>query len=72
MTLRPVSAGERIEVLNALSTVALLWERMQWRARLRPFVAVGRMALTNYLLQSLVCTTLFYSWGVGLWTFMTK
>jgi len=40
---------------------------MRWRARLRPFVAVGRMALSNYLLQSLVCTTLFYSWGFGLY-----
>jgi uncharacterized protein len=49
------------------STVALLWEKMRWRARLRPFVAVGRMALSNYLLQSLVCTTLFYSWGFGLY-----
>jgi uncharacterized protein len=49
------------------STVALLWEKVQWRARLRPFVAVGRMALSNYLLQSLVCTTLYYSWGFGLY-----
>ena len=49
------------------STVALLWEKMQWRERLRPFVAVGRMALSNYLLQSLVCTTLYYSWGIGLY-----
>jgi uncharacterized protein len=47
------------------STLALLWETVQWRARLRPFVAVGRMALSNYLLQSLVCTTLYYSWGFG-------
>jgi uncharacterized protein len=49
------------------STVALLWEKARWRERLRPFVAVGRMALTNYLLQSLVCTTLYYSWGIGLY-----
>jgi uncharacterized protein len=49
------------------STVALLWERIRWRARLRPFAAVGRMALSNYLLQSLVCTTLYYSWGAGLY-----
>jgi uncharacterized protein len=47
------------------STLALLWQRVQWRERLRPFGAVGRTALTNYLLQSIVCTTLYYSWGGG-------
>jgi uncharacterized protein len=27
--------------------------------------AVGRMALTNYLMQSVVCTFVFYGWGLG-------
>ena len=33
---------------------------------LRPLAAAGRMALSNYLMQSIVCTTLFYSYGLGL------
>lgn len=38
------------------------------RAWLHPVVAVGRTALTNYLLQSLVCTTIFYGYGLALYT----
>ena len=32
-----------------------------------PFAAVGRMALTNYLLHSLVFTTVANSYGLGLY-----
>jgi uncharacterized protein len=28
---------------------------------------VGRMALTNYLMQSVICTTIFFSYGLGLY-----
>jgi uncharacterized membrane protein YeiB len=61
-----VSIGLPAGSLFYASTVGLLWQKVQWRARLRPFAAVGRMALSNYL-QSLVCTTLYYSWGLGLY-----
>ena len=37
--------------------VLLLMQSEAWSARLRPFGAVGRMALTNYLVQSL-----FFTW----------
>jgi uncharacterized protein len=37
------------------------------RAWMAPFAAVGRMALTNYLLQSIVFTTVANSYGLGLY-----
>jgi uncharacterized protein len=36
-----------------------------WRRRLAPLGAAGRMPLTSYLMQSLVCTTVFYGYGLG-------
>ncbi len=47
--------------LGYLSTVVLAAQRLQVLA------PVGRMALTNYLCQSLVWTWLFYGHGAGLW-----
>jgi uncharacterized protein len=38
----------------------------------RRLAAVGRMALTNYLTQSLICTAIFYGWGLGLFATMDR
>lgn len=38
--------------------------RIGWR--FGPVVAVGRTALSNYLLQTIICTTIFYGHGLGL------
>lgn len=31
----------------------------------RSFAAMGRMAFTNYLMHTLICTTIFYGYGLG-------
>jgi uncharacterized protein len=43
----------------------LLWQRPLGERVLRPLAAAGRMALTTYLTQSIVCTLLFYGYGLG-------
>ncbi len=48
-----------------ISSIFLLWQSPVWRARLSPLAAVGRTALSNYLFQSVVCTMIFYSYGLG-------
>ena len=53
-------------MLGYVATIALLMTAPSWR-RLTPLAAVGRMALTNYLFHSLICTTIFYSYGLGLY-----
>ena len=34
---------------------------------LNPFAIIGRMSISNYLFQSLVSTTIFYHYGLGLY-----
>jgi uncharacterized protein len=52
--------------LGYLCLVIVLCNDEVWLARLRRFGAVGRTALSNYLMQSVVGTLLFYSYGLRL------
>ena len=50
-----------------VALITLLTERGVWKNLLAPFAWVGQMALTNYLLQTLFLTTIFWGYGLGLY-----
>jgi uncharacterized protein len=50
-----------------MAGLALLFQLPAWRAKLLPFAAIGRMALTNYLMQSVLCTLFFDATVTGLY-----
>jgi uncharacterized protein len=49
-----------------VSAATLLFDTPVWRDRLAAFAPVGRMALTNYLTQTVVMLLVFYPYGGGL------
>ncbi|MCE7039100.1 DUF418 domain-containing protein [Dyadobacter sp. CY312] len=48
------------------SIFALLYQNPEWKTKLMIFAPVGQLALTNYLMQSLLCAIIFMSYGFGM------
>jgi uncharacterized protein len=60
------AVGAPLLMLAYVSALCLLALSPAWGKRLQVLAPVGQMALTNYLTQSLVCTLIFYGYGLGL------
>ncbi len=57
--------GSILVALGWTGLVMLVCQAGGLRSATRPFAAAGRMALTCYLLQSIIATTIFYGHGWG-------
>ena len=63
----PEEIGLMATTAAYVAALVLLMQRPAWRRRLTMTLGpVGQMALTSYLSQSVLCTFLFYGWGLGL------
>ena len=59
--------GSILVAFGHVATVMRIVDANLWPRMMERFTAVGRMALTNYLLHSIVLTTIFYGYGLGLY-----
>lgn len=58
--------GSPMVGVGYIGAFVLIYSKFSSASLFNGLGAVGRMALTNYLLQSIIMTTLFYGYGIGL------
>ena len=63
----PNYVGSVLVALGHVAAVMLVVRAGIWPAAAARFAAVGRTALSNYLMHSLVMTTIFYGYALGLY-----
>ena len=57
--------GQFVLSAGYLGAVVMLLGSDKWAARMKWLAPIGRMALTNYIMHSVILTTLFYGYAAG-------
>ncbi|WP_235588672.1 DUF418 domain-containing protein, partial [Sporosarcina koreensis] len=57
--------GGIIIAFGYISLIGLLYSITSTSRLLSYFEQVGKLSLTNYILQTIICTTIFYGYGFG-------
>ncbi|WOV87428.1 DUF418 domain-containing protein [Sporosarcina oncorhynchi] len=61
-----IGAGAPLLALGYISAFAYLYTKIANSIFMRAFESVGKLSLTNYIMQTVICTTIFYGYGLGL------
>ena len=59
--------GQYLMSAAYLGIIVLLLSHDKWRQRLQRLAPMGRMALTNYIMQTAILAVIFHGYGFGLW-----
>lgn len=61
-----LNVGAQFLSIGYISLFALLFVSFAHSKVFLAFESVGKLSLTNYIMQSVICTTIFYGYGLGL------
>ncbi|MGE7675633.1 DUF418 domain-containing protein [Lysinibacillus sp. NPDC094403] len=59
--------GSQLLSIGYVCLAALIYKTRPVQLLAPAFESVGKLSLTNYLMQTIICTTVFYGYGLGLY-----
>lgn len=57
--------GAYMLAIGYMALFTIIFMLIQENKYTQAFTSLGRLSLTNYLMQSIICTTIFYGYGLG-------